>query len=87
MRNLEQNHISIKKITNSSDISNLKEALIDMTICEVNSQSSLADMIYGGDYIKYTFVKDSETYEIFVANRRIEVDDKVYLVYGEYPTE
>lgn len=72
--------------TYSGRIADIKEALIDMKICQVSAESELASPIEGGGYIKYTFKVGEEGYTIYVENRRIEIDGKVYLVYGDYPT-
>ena len=76
-----------KTITYSSKISSIKDALCDMRICKVRPESSLAETIYGGEYIKYTFVMEKETKTISVANRRMKINGEFYVVYDEYPTE
>ena len=73
--------------TYSGRIADIKEALIDMKICQVSADSELASPIEGGQYIKYTFKVGEESYSIYVANNRIEIDGKIYLIYGDYPTE
>lgn len=73
--------------TYSRTISAIKEALIDMKICEVRKDSELAAPVEGGEYIKYTFVTEAQSYTIYVENSRMEIDGKIYLVYGDYPLE
>ena len=72
--------------TYSGRIADIKEALIDMKICQVKPESELASPVEGGQYIKYSFKVGDDTYIIEVANNRIDVDGNVYLVYGDYPT-
>lgn len=73
--------------TYSGTIADIKEALIDMKICQINADSELASPIEGGQYIRYTFKVGEESYTIYVENRRIEIDGKIFLIYGDYPTK
>ena len=73
--------------TYSGKIADIMRALRDMRICQVSADSDLAQPVEGGSYIKYTFVTDAESYVIYVANRRIEANGYVHLVFGEYPIE
>lgn len=66
-------------------ISSIKSALMDISLCEVRADSEIAAPIEGGSYIKYTFETEDETYSIYIENRRIETDGKIYLIYDEYP--
>ena len=72
--------------TYSGTIADIKEALIDMKICQVKPESEPASPIEGGQYIKYTFKVGRESYHIYVENKRMEIDGKIYLLYGDYPT-
>ena len=71
----------------ASVISGIEEALYDMDVCNVKADSPLCAPVEGGTYIRYTFITETNTYEIYIENRRLETDDKIYLIYGEYPTE
>lgn len=57
--------------TNASKIAKIKSALCDMPVYQVRMDSELAAEVEGGAYIKYTFRTETESYELFVANRRI----------------
>ena len=72
-------------LTYVGDIYDVREALMDIKICEVKADSKYAEDIEGGSYIRYTFITNDEEYEIYIENNRLFVDGKTLVVFGEYP--
>ena len=90
---IEQGHLGVNNdepqvtsIKSSSDISRIKEELYDMDVCNVDPNSPLCAPVEGGNYIRYTFITETETHIMYIENRRLEIDGVIYLIYGEYPT-
>ncbi len=79
------NNPEITTYQKKHDISVIMEALYDVDICLIREGSNLAETVYNGRYIKYTFVTDKKNYSFNVSNNRIDIDGKIYLVYGDYP--
>ena len=57
-----------------------------MDVCNVDPNSPLCAPVEGGNYIRYTFITETETHIMYIENRRLEIDGVIYLIYGEYPT-
>lgn len=75
----------INTFKSPKNISRIIEELWDMDVCMVKKDSPLCDVIEGGEYIKYSFITETETHIIYIENRRLEIDGNIYLIYGEYP--